>query len=248
MDKQTNKVSQKIIDKIRNLLVLAEDHRTNENEAGVAALKAGELLSKYNLEIDDLGEESEISHEVVLEDYVMANWKGLLFSGISSLYGVEIINTFKKRRSKRGRLIMIGRPVSILIAKETFFYLSNVIERLALSYQGKGYAHINSFRIGIGERLRQKLEAKRNELNHETRGNGALVVKSQFEKDMEAINEYLKHLFGAVEESGKARYSSKEAYQDGLKIADTISLNEQITHTQASSSSRLALPSARDRD
>jgi hypothetical protein len=169
-----------IVDKIRKLLSLANS--PNENEAGAAASKAAELLQKHNLEIDDIGEEIEIVEEVILEDESTAGWKGLLFTGISQLNG---LHSFRRRRkgSKRAKCIMVGRPLSILVGKQTYLYLRDTVERLALEHKGEGKSFINSFKLGLASRLKQRLAEKRQEINEDYfDSNGALVAKNSIRK------------------------------------------------------------------
>lgn len=57
---------EKILNKIKNLLDLANN--PNENEAIAAALKAQELMAKYNIELDQLDDKKE-TREIVEEIY-----------------------------------------------------------------------------------------------------------------------------------------------------------------------------------
>lgn len=70
---------EKILNKIKNLLDLANNN-PNENEAIAAALKAQELMAKYNIELDQLDEKKE-TREIIKETYYqsgkheMRKWK-----------------------------------------------------------------------------------------------------------------------------------------------------------------------------
>ena len=62
---------EKILNKIKNLLDLANNN-PNENEAIAAALKAQELMAKYNIELDQLDEKKE-TREIVKEVYYQSS-------------------------------------------------------------------------------------------------------------------------------------------------------------------------------
>ncbi len=216
-----------VIEKIRKLLALSES--PNENEAAIAASKAAELLSKHNLEIADIGEPIEIVGQIVLEDYATASWKELLLAGVCQLNGLKGFNS-KVKHSRRSNAVLIGRPLSILVSKQTFLYLMDVVERLACQHKGKGRAYLNSFRLGVANRLRQRLIAKREQINA-TGVDGALVAKTQYEKDMEVIAEYVRDL--NINKRKQPRAIHREAYEQGKSAAELVNLDEQIREGNA---------------
>lgn len=60
---------EKILNKIKNLLDLANNN-PNENEAIAAALKAQELMAKYNIELDQLDSKEKLVR--LLKRYIIS--------------------------------------------------------------------------------------------------------------------------------------------------------------------------------
>lgn len=92
---------EKILNKIKNLLDLANNN-PNENEAIAAALKAQELMAKYNIELDQLDDKKE-TREIVEEIYhqsdkhEMRKWKIGLADIIAQNFRCKVYFTNKKR-------------------------------------------------------------------------------------------------------------------------------------------------------
>ena len=85
---------EKILNKIKNLLDLANNN-PNENEAIAAALKAQELMAKYDIELDQLDDKKE-TREIVKEVYrqsgkhEMKRWKIGLASIIAENFRCKV--------------------------------------------------------------------------------------------------------------------------------------------------------------
>ena len=113
---------EKILNKIKNLLDLANNN-PNENEAIAAALKAQELMAKYNIELDQL-DSKEKTREIVKEVYYqsgkheMRKWKiGL---------AVIIAQNFRCKTyfvSSSNDVVFYGYKEDAKIALQVFTYL-----------------------------------------------------------------------------------------------------------------------------
>lgn len=160
---------EKILNKIKNLLDLANNN-PNENEALAAALKAQELMAKYNVELDQLDEKKE-TREIVTEIYrqsgkhEMRKWK----IGLASI----IANNFRCKTFFLGRqndVAFYGFKEDAKIALQVFTFLYETGNKFAVRYynkckkegsstQGVMNTYLVGFRDGVAEVLGKQCTA-----------------------------------------------------------------------------------------
>ncbi|HPR91733.1 MAG TPA: DUF2786 domain-containing protein [Candidatus Dojkabacteria bacterium] len=215
--------NENIIAKINKLFALAKS--SNENEAAVAMAKAHELLTSYNLEMEDvILKDKDKEEKVVEDDYGMAmyrNWEKLLFASIASLNFCRLIAN-KGRKDRRTVLTIIGKPTNILATKVFIEYISSVIDRLTKENYGLGKQYLESYKIGLSTRLRYRIAEKAQEdLSSDCK---ALVVTE------DANNQsFLDKAYPKITDS-KIKIESKdsEAYYKGWVDGGDVSLVNQI--------------------
>ena len=160
---------EKVLNKIKNLLDLANNN-PNEHEAMDAALKAQELMAKYNVELDQLDDKPE-TREIVKEVYKqsgkheMRKWK----LGLASIIGdnfrckVYFIGSSKD-------VVFYGYKEDAKIAVQVFAYLYEVGNKFAVKYynkckkEGKSTSgvmntYLAGFRAGVAEVLEKQCTA-----------------------------------------------------------------------------------------
>lgn len=126
---------EKILNKIKNLLDLANNN-PNENEAIAAALKAQELMAKYNVELDQLDEKKE-TREIVKEIYYqsgkheMRKWKLGLASIIAQNFRCKVYFLGGKDA------VFYGFKEDAKIALQVFTYLYEIGNKFAVRYYNK---------------------------------------------------------------------------------------------------------------
>lgn len=164
-----NDVSEKILNRIKNLLDLANNN-PNEHEALAASLKAQELLAKYNLDVADLADESEkdkIDSVTWMpeKDYNYMNWR-------YELAGVVARNFCCKMYLLGGTkgIVFYGFSKDAQIAHQVFSYLFKAGNKLADKYYNeckklgkptKGVAndYLRGFTEGIASALDKQCTA-----------------------------------------------------------------------------------------
>lgn len=155
---------EKILNKIKNLLDLANNN-SNEHEAIAAALKAQELMAKYNIEMDQLDEKSD-TKEIVEEVYEqtgkheMRKWK----IGLASI----VAKNFRCRVWFRGRandVVFYGYKDDAKIALQVFTFLYEAGNRFAVRYYNKCKKEgmdtrgiMNTYLIGFRDGIAEVLE------------------------------------------------------------------------------------------
>ena len=126
---------EKIIEKIKNLLDLANNN-PNENEALAAALKAQELMAKYNIELEQLDHKEE-TREIVKEIYrqsgkhEMKKWKIGLASIIAENFRCKVYFINKQD------VVFYGYKEDAKIALQVFTYLYEIGNKFAVRYYNK---------------------------------------------------------------------------------------------------------------
>lgn len=124
--------NEKILNKIKNLLDLSNNN-PNENEAIAAALKAQELMAKYDVEIAELEDtpaDKEIVEEIFYEGngHQVKNWKYGLARVVSSNFRCKYYILNKKH------IVFYGYKEDAKIAKDVFTYLYKTGNKLANRY------------------------------------------------------------------------------------------------------------------
>ena len=155
---------EKIIQKIQNLLDLANNN-PSEEEAIAAAAKAQELMAKYDIQIGDLGDtdENEIVEEVFYDNgkHEMKRWKVGLASVVAKNFRCKHYFLGKKN------VVFYGHKTDAKIALNTFSYLYTAGNKLANNYyynkkkmgfETKGV--MNSYLAGFKKGIQDKLDTQ----------------------------------------------------------------------------------------
>lgn len=154
---------EKILNKIKNLLDLANNN-PNENEAIAAALKAQELMAKYNIELDQLDDKKE-TREIVEEIYhqsdkhEMRKWKISLADIIAQNFRCKVYFMNKKD------VVFYGYKEDAKIALNVFTYLYEIGNKFAVRYYNKCKKEgketrgvMNTYLVGFKDGVAEVLE------------------------------------------------------------------------------------------
>jgi hypothetical protein len=155
---------EKVLDKVKKLFALAGNN-PSEAEAQAAAMRAQELIAKYNLTITDEDEKLEITKSSFVTG-VDKSWKYNLASVIENNFRVKSYWIDKRK------VVFYGYKQDTEVAKEVFQYLFRVCEKNARrecrkSYQIRGtekgvyFSYTRGFIIGIGQKLSEQCVALR---------------------------------------------------------------------------------------
>ena len=162
---------EKILNKIKNLLDLASNN-PNENEAMAAALKAQELMAKYNIDssaIDSDQSEKEL-YKAVYRDtgkHEMKKWKVSLGSIIAKNFCCKVY--YMGSRGAQD-VVFYGYKKDATVAVEVFKFLYSTGNKLAVRYynqckkegrstQGVMNTYLSGFCDGIKEVLDRQCTA-----------------------------------------------------------------------------------------
>lgn len=129
----------KIIEKIKNLFDLSNNN-PNENEAMSAALKAQELMAKYDINMSQVEDDTAEKEEIMTTGVNVNDIKG---SNGTTKWRFElarvVANNFRCDLcfSNRGDVYFVGYKTDSEIAARTFKYLFEIGNKLSLRYYNK---------------------------------------------------------------------------------------------------------------
>lgn len=209
---------EKAIEIVRKLLATANDKGASENEAMMAALKAQEIMAKYDITVADVEDESG-SEEIVDTAVTVGNgnkWKYSLAHIIANNFCCKIYTCGTQM------IVFYGYKKHAEVAKEVFTYLYNTGNKLADRCYAEFYNKNqptkgvkNNFLIGYCNGIKSVLEKQCTAL--------ALVIP----KDVnESFDEKMKN--------AKARHTNikvnvnNEAYEKGVREGKNVATSRSI--------------------
>lgn len=230
---------EKILDRVRKMLALANDDGAAEGERDNALRMAHNTLAKYEMSLIELDahtrEKEDPRGRFDTEGWNLL-WCRYVRQTVARLFGCEYLQGGKINATK-GRHIYIGRTSNTATAA----YMSDYIIQGMLKEADKRYGHRltpdgRSFCTGVSDRLRVRVrelqEANRVEL--EATPGTALVLADYWKAESTANNEWMY----ANMRIGKARavgWSSVHAgsYHAGKEHANSINLSRQLSGKNA---------------
>jgi len=218
-------VQTQVLDKVKKLLALSNS--PSEAEAAAALAKASVLLAKYGLSMAEVQQEEDVQETVLLEKQRMRAWETVLVAVVCKASFTEALHY---RAQGTGRILLIGREVNIITAKELFSYLHHVILILGRTHRSR-IAHVDSFRQGLVQRIGERLA----EQNRQDQGTDypygaeekALVVRADAAARTEN-HAFIKEKYGRTTTRRTGRKVDAESYYHGRAVGDTVNLGKQI--------------------
>jgi hypothetical protein len=122
--------NEKIIEKIQKLLNTAKNSAATENEAMIAALRAQELMAKYNVNLTDV-ESIDESEEIIEAEYYTGTgnkWKYRLADTVAQNF------CCKSFWYGRHTAVFYGYKKNADIARDVFKFLINIGNKFATRY------------------------------------------------------------------------------------------------------------------
>ena len=122
---------QNLRNKIAKLLELAKSE-ANEHEAIAAAMKAQELLAKYELSEDDIIREeiNDSIYEEQVDDVSSTYWDRLLAKAVADNFRCKCFLSYSGWGRRVGKVVFYGYTRDIAVATTTYRFLKAVAEKL----------------------------------------------------------------------------------------------------------------------
>lgn len=220
---------EKIKARISALLAKAKG-TDNEHEAAAFIAKAEEMLEQYQIDLSELGDESDkVRHHSGLDadGKWVASWHRHVYRQLATYYGCK---TIKVSTAKGYRQEVVGRESAIVTTDLMFVFIKGECNRLGRDLHKAGGAPTdangarlvgNALALRIAKLIRERDERDDNAPTTEAAKN-ALVVKDQVVALYEQIFPDTTMLKGKI---GKITKSARE-------LADSIGLHRQAGYVQ----------------
>lgn len=247
---------QEIIDRITKLLALATS--PNEFEASAAAAKAQEILTEYNLKIEDI-KTNQKSPDIPIEQITFDSssrkvyWKGFIANAVANA-------NFCQMWWRGGKMIVVGRKHNVAIALSLYDYLIKTVERLATEgvqrekqswqtylnqIEGTGIKALaqpnwrrwkSSFITGCSKRLIERIKEQTQRMNSQgipdTKVTGlACRIVREREREAIALWQQERGIVISQRKSGSKATVARDGYNAGQLAGDSISLERQLSST-----------------
>lgn len=223
-----------IMRKVRALVNLRDHQNTSPEETANAAAKLQSLLTRYNLDMAQIEQETGTKEAYIEESVEFSgreNWRKLLMLVIAECNWSDTM-----LRSDKKSVYIIGNAANVEITKYLYIYLSRAIARLArnewdaLSVDRQQriskHTYLNSFCIGAQRRVCDRLRAQFAADTHTVEQSRALVVVKNADLQ-DAIKQMHPSFTTKTTRTTKKGYLA--AYAHGQTAGNNIALNRPLT-------------------
>ena len=225
----------KILNRIRKMLALANDKEASEGERDNALRMVHNTLAKYNMTMAQVELSGKASAEEQRGQSVVKvrskMWMAQVANSISKLCFCYI---FMTKRSDGIHLTFIGRESNRITAQEmTQYVIESIRKEGQRRAKGDSAWHL-SFNKGAAARIHDRCEQLRDSAERESQGTStgtSLVLASVYRTEQDANLAFLKALGIRLGKSGSGhsqRRTNYEAYAQGNEFGKSVSLHRQV--------------------
>lgn len=232
--------TERILERVRKLMRLANDPAAAEGERDNALRMAHATLAKHNLsmsEAEAAGAEPEEERTVGPLYGRNHPWTRTVATGIAKLFFCEYF--YVPLKGAQVIHYFVGRQSNVITANEMQKYITKSIDREAQAYarrSGGGGSDWRSFCKGAALKVYwrcdqiQKDATKPPHVQASAAPGTAIVLASVYEKEHEANKAFIANMGGEPPKVAKDRQRKPrfDALQAGMEYAETLSLQHQI--------------------
>lgn len=232
MTGSTVDITTDLIQRLQKVRALTES--SVPGEAAAAAAKLQEILLKYNLEMDDIEDDSPASDDRYVKEELelgttsgnMINWRRILLSGVARSLMCAAFGYQGTRK-----MVIVGQRHNIEIVRHFYDYLSSEISRLAdatwIKVRNRTREHArswkSSFYNGAVDIVVQRLEEKYQQVSNRDSHTQALVLRNERDLD-DAVG----NLIGRVRKNTVRQRYSEAGYSNGARVGKRVSLDHPV--------------------
>ena len=219
---------ERTIERIKKLMALAMSD-PDTPEAKSAALKAAELLAKYELDMADLTEENKndvLEEQFKNYDANNGNWEKMFLSVLMNVFDIHVVVDKTNRNEVLYRLF--GKKQDLVLCVYFFKMVRRIaIKRAEVEYKTK--AMRNSFQCGLIDAIGHRFfEMKEKRQEYRTEMTTALAVCNR-EDVMAHVNSVFPKLRkGRVQKPNIKTEAEAKAFRNGRKVGKEIPLNTPL--------------------
>lgn len=236
---------EKLLDRIRRLLRLAES--ANVNEAATAAATAQTLMARHRIEAASLDTGDETSGIVDFRDAPLEAskrlrpWKIELASVVARANGCRI---YLLDRGRTDEVILVGRAEDAELVRLLYGELVKRVESLTRKHgEGRDRAFCNGFRLGVVTTLEERLRKANADASERAIEAGvatddddpdarlaasdAAIAIRKLDARADAVDRFLDRTLGLRAGKAKSLRADAEGYAHGRIVGHTIALGRR---------------------
>ncbi|QBQ71163.1 hypothetical protein S0112_037 [Shewanella phage S0112] len=227
---------EKIIDKIKKLLAMANDERGNEHERDNALKRAHALIIKHGIDTAALEDAGAVKEPMNCETFRCwsMNWCLSVYTSVGKLFMTTFYTSGKINGTKNVG-VYAGREAAVTAA----IYMGTfIVDGILKEGRSKGWHNLDknmrSFGMGAAAKIHSRIEEMFEEAAREQRkrqGTGTeLAVLDLREQRGQEVDEYLSSTLGVNLVTKKHRRSriDREAYEKGKEHGSKVNLSISI--------------------
>lgn len=228
------------------LALLSRTTSSNEHEAAIAASKYAELCAKFDFTLDaEAATLAAALPEIVDERFYTSKqaskWLQTLLAAVCRVHAGTLY--WQSSQMMGTRWFVIARTTKVAQIYELTMYLTEAVERVVENARKErpdkpGRAFWSSYREGVAravaQSLNRDLERRHAEGISESSGIShipGLVLRSHFEKEKAAVQEYQEGHVGKMRTAASRRVSNSYAFCAGASAGRSISVSRQVTRS-----------------
>jgi len=220
---------EKLLDKISKLIAMQGS--PNKEEAETAAIMIQKLVTKYNIDTDQL-KEIKTKHISVKQEFISVGssrprkWVKLIMQGIAYYYDVKPIWS----KDKQGYII-VGFDVDMIVCREMFWYIYRAFYKQAEKIkvedeEGNSRVYREDFLYGAGLAISNRLHNLKDEEKikkaDKNTGTELMVVKEN------EISDYIEKNIETVKGDKISKKVLNIPFMLGQELGNNLPLNKQV--------------------
>jgi hypothetical protein len=226
-------VIDKVINKVRKLLALANDVAASEGERDNALRQAHKMLTLHNLAMEDVPAEAQEKREQHVVTLSVYPWARNLAHSMGMLFYCHY--SFSGAKGKRASHYFIGKQSNAITAAAMAAYMvSSVFREMRQRYASETSPAARSFAVGVSDRLRERVKAVHKQTQEECaveRPGSALVLLNFAAAELRANRAWLDAAGVKLRlPPDRTKGVALAAYVDGQAYGSAVSLNRQVTN------------------
>jgi hypothetical protein len=231
---ETTEQGRQIIEKVRKLMALGSSD--NEHEAALAVQRAGELLSRYRLDLDALAEEEGLVHRTInTGKQTLPVHRKAICSLLETCFSVRVIcaSLYDPLTEVSLKTIeLMGREEAVAIAEHCYHFLENRLQTLweknRRGFSGNSRIAKKSYYLGLLAGFRQTLEQSRNHSAPQD-DQPSPAASLPVLREQQRLDDFVAFRFPRLRRmrrQGTTMY--RDAYQEAVTTGRKITLNRPV--------------------
>lgn len=243
----TEKLTNKLLEKINKLLAMANDAGASDTERETAMRQAHGILAKHNLDmaaINDVNAKGGRDiHQVIAKKH---QWACRVADAIAKLYFCEYL--IGSSNANYSQHLFVGKTDNCAVAIAMFQYLVKSLMSDSRKYVKRNNITESPYKAemdflkgasySISTNARKIREQKEAEMRDPSSGT-ALVLADYYKQEQEANDEWIKQHLGQIKhrngrkDNGEVTEAHLKGYQHGAKINLSHSISDKTTNNAA---------------